>query len=107
MAQASRAIVRAGVMADIVDVGGGFPSVYPGMVPPDMADYVDSIHRGFAEMMVHEDHRAVVRARPGAGGRSLLDPDQGRAAQGRRALSERRQLRQRCSTRRTSSGPSR
>jgi ornithine decarboxylase len=55
MAQASRAIVRAGVMVDVVDVGGGFPSVYPGMIPPDMADYVDSIHRGFAEMTVHED----------------------------------------------------
>jgi ornithine decarboxylase len=55
MAQANRAIVRAGVMVDIVDVGGGFPSVYPGMIPPDMADYADSIHRGFAEMMVHED----------------------------------------------------
>ncbi len=54
MAQVSRALVRAGVFADVVDVGGGFPSVYPGMVPPDMADYVDSIHRGFAEMMVHE-----------------------------------------------------
>ena len=25
------------------------------MVPPDMADYIDSIERGFAEMMVHED----------------------------------------------------
>jgi ornithine decarboxylase len=35
-------------------VGGGFPSVYPGMIPPDLADYVDSIDRGFAEMMVHE-----------------------------------------------------
>ena len=55
MAQASRAIVRAGVMVDVVDVGGGFPSVYPGMIPPDMSDYVDSIHRGFAEMMVHEE----------------------------------------------------
>ena len=55
MAQASRAIVRAGVLVDIVDVGGGFPSVYPGMVPPDMADYLDSIDRGFAEMMVHEE----------------------------------------------------
>jgi len=54
MAQASRAIVRAGVMVDVVDVGGGFPSIYPGMVPPDMADYVDSIDRGFADMMVHE-----------------------------------------------------
>ena len=55
MAQASRAIVRAGVLVDIVDVGGGFPSVYPGMVPPEMADYMDSIQRGFAEMVVHED----------------------------------------------------
>jgi len=55
MAQANRAIVRAGVLVDIVDVGGGFPSVYPGMVPPDMADYLDSIDRGFAEMSVHEE----------------------------------------------------
>jgi ornithine decarboxylase len=54
MAQASRALVRAGVFADVVDVGGGFPSVYPGMIPPAMDDYMDSIHRGFAEMMVHE-----------------------------------------------------
>lgn len=55
MAQAQRAIIRAGVMVDVVDVGGGFPSVYPGMVPPDMSDYVDSVHRGFAEMSVHEE----------------------------------------------------
>lgn len=55
MAQASRAIVRAGVMVDVVDVGGGFPSVYPGMTPPQMADYADSIHRGFGEMMVGEE----------------------------------------------------
>jgi ornithine decarboxylase len=54
MAQASRALVRAGVFADVVDVGGGFPSIYPGMAPPALADYVDSIDRGFAEMMVHE-----------------------------------------------------
>ena len=54
MSQASRALVRAGVLADVVDVGGGFPSVYPGMTPPAMADYMDSIHRGFAEMRVHE-----------------------------------------------------
>jgi ornithine decarboxylase len=55
LAQANRAIVRAGVLVDVVDVGGGFPSVYPGMLPPDMADYLDSIERGFAEMSVHED----------------------------------------------------
>jgi len=54
MQQASRALVRAGVFADVVDVGGGFPSIYPGMTPPALADYMDSIDRGFAEMMVHE-----------------------------------------------------
>jgi ornithine decarboxylase len=54
MAQASRALVRAGVFADVVDVGGGFPSVYPGMIPPDLPEYVAAIERGFSEMMVHE-----------------------------------------------------
>ena len=54
MSAASRALVRAGVFADVVDVGGGFPSVYPGMTPPPLDDYADSIQRGFAEMMVHE-----------------------------------------------------
>ena len=55
MAQANRAIVRAGVVVDVVDVGGGFPSIYPGMAPPDIEDYVDSIRRGFADMVVTED----------------------------------------------------
>jgi ornithine decarboxylase len=54
MAQASRALVRAGVFADVVDVGGGFPSVYPGMVPPDLSEYIAAIDRGFNDMMVHE-----------------------------------------------------
>jgi ornithine decarboxylase len=54
MAQASRSLVRAGVFADVVDVGGGFPSVYPGMVPPNLGFFLDAIDRGFAEMMVHE-----------------------------------------------------
>jgi len=54
MAQASRALVRAGVFADVIDVGGGFPSVYPGMIPPDLSEYVAAIDRGFSEMMVHE-----------------------------------------------------
>ena len=54
MAQVGRAISRAGVIVDIVDVGGGFPSVYPGMVPPDMSEYADAIHRGFNEMPVSE-----------------------------------------------------
>jgi ornithine decarboxylase len=54
MAAASRALVRAGVFVDIVDVGGGFPSVYPGMVPPSLSEYMEIIDRGFQEMKVHE-----------------------------------------------------
>ncbi len=54
MSQVSRALVRAGVFADVVDVGGGFPSVYPGMSPPDLQAYMDAIHEGFEAMMVHE-----------------------------------------------------
>jgi ornithine decarboxylase len=54
MAQTGRALVRAGVFADVIDVGGGFPSVYPGMIPPDMADYIAAIDRGFNEMPVSE-----------------------------------------------------
>ncbi len=54
MAQTSRALSRAGVFADVVDVGGGFPSIYPGMHPAPLDDYIDAIHRGFAEMNVHE-----------------------------------------------------
>ena len=39
------AIVDAAVTVDIVDVGGGFPSIYPDMVPPPLEDYFASIHR--------------------------------------------------------------
>jgi ornithine decarboxylase len=55
MAQVSRSLVRAGVFADVVDVGGGFPSVYPGMVPPPLEDFVGAIDRAFEDMMVHEE----------------------------------------------------
>ena len=52
MAQVRAAIVGAGVTVDIVDVGGGFPSVYPGMVPPDLASYFEVIHRGFESLPI-------------------------------------------------------
>ena len=63
MAQVGRSISRAGVIVDIVDVGGGFPSVYPGMVPPDLQEYADAIHRGFAEMPV--THTTELWCEPG------------------------------------------
>jgi ornithine decarboxylase len=46
------AIVDAAVTVDIVDVGGGFPSVYPGMEPPPLEDYFGAIHRAAESLPV-------------------------------------------------------
>jgi ornithine decarboxylase len=58
-----RAIVRAGVVVDIVDVGGGFPAIYPGMTPPPMLDYIDVIKARFEQMFVAQN--AKLWAEPG------------------------------------------
>lgn len=55
MREASRLIAKAGVTVDIVNVGGGFPVLYPGLEPPPMADFVQAIRSGFEEMMVLEN----------------------------------------------------
>ncbi|WP_371393935.1 type III PLP-dependent enzyme [Glycocaulis abyssi] len=55
MMEASRLIARAGVTVDIVDVGGGFPSIYPGLTPPPLEDYVRAIEHAFEDMMVLEN----------------------------------------------------
>jgi ornithine decarboxylase len=52
MALASRVILKAAVTVDIVDVGGGFPSAYPGMSPPELSRFVDVIDECFEEMPV-------------------------------------------------------
>ena len=46
------AIVDAAVTVDIIDVGGGFPSVYPGMEPPALEAYFDAIYRGFESLPI-------------------------------------------------------
>jgi ornithine decarboxylase len=46
------AIVDASVTVDIIDVGGGFPSVYPGMQPPPLEDYFAVIHRAAESLPV-------------------------------------------------------
>lgn len=48
----SQHIVHAGVVADIIDVGGGFPSAYPGMEPPALSDYMDEIREVFDQIAV-------------------------------------------------------
>ncbi|MBR9827009.1 MAG: type III PLP-dependent enzyme [Alphaproteobacteria bacterium] len=55
MLEASRLIVQAGVTVDIVDVGGGFPCIYPGMTPPAMQRYIDAITDAFQDMLVLEN----------------------------------------------------
>jgi ornithine decarboxylase len=52
MERVRAAIVDASVTIDIVDVGGGFPSVYPGMEPPPLEDYFASIHRAAESLPV-------------------------------------------------------
>lgn len=46
------AIVDASVTVDIVDVGGGFPSLYPGMEAPPLEDYFGAIHRAAESLPV-------------------------------------------------------
>ena len=46
------AIVEAAVTVDVIDVGGGFPSSYPGMEPPPLQRYFDAIHRAFESLPV-------------------------------------------------------
>ncbi|ACT58519.1 type III PLP-dependent enzyme [Hirschia baltica] len=48
----SNTIVQAAVTVDIVDVGGGFPALYPGMQPPELQSYIDVINQVFEEMPV-------------------------------------------------------
>jgi ornithine decarboxylase len=52
MERVRAAIVEAAVTVDIVDVGGGFPSVYPGMEPPALEAYFDVISRAFESLPV-------------------------------------------------------
>ncbi len=46
------AIVDASVTVDIIDVGGGFPSIYPGMVPPPLEDFFGAIYRAAESLPV-------------------------------------------------------
>jgi ornithine decarboxylase len=52
MERVRHAIVEASVTVDIVDVGGGFPSSYPGMEPPPLENYFSVIHAGFEALPI-------------------------------------------------------
>jgi ornithine decarboxylase len=52
MERVRTAILDASVTVDIVDVGGGFPSSYPGMEPPPLGAYFAVIHAGFEALPI-------------------------------------------------------
>ncbi|MES2120971.1 MAG: type III PLP-dependent enzyme [Pseudomonadota bacterium] len=52
MTRVRGAIVDAGVVVDVVDVGGGFPSSYPGMEPPPLETYFAVIHQAFEDLPI-------------------------------------------------------
>lgn len=57
MSAVNKAVVSAGVLVDVVNVGGGFPAIYPGMNPPPMIKFIDDIKAGFQEMFVAQNCR--------------------------------------------------
>jgi len=52
MTRVREAIVDAAVTVDIVDVGGGFPSSYPGMEPPPLETYFAVIHQAYEALPI-------------------------------------------------------
>ena len=52
MGRVRDAIVDAAITVDIVDVGGGFPSTYPGMEPPPLEAYFEVIHSAFEALPI-------------------------------------------------------
>ena len=52
MERVRAAIVSASVTVDVIDVGGGFPSVYPDMEPPALEAYFGAIHQAFESLPV-------------------------------------------------------
>ncbi|MBI1363232.1 MAG: type III PLP-dependent enzyme [Proteobacteria bacterium] len=49
---AADVVMQAGVRLDVLDVGGGFPAAYPGMVPPPLGMFMDAIHTAVAARKV-------------------------------------------------------
>ena len=63
MERVRAAIVEAAVTVDVIDVGGGFPSRYPGMNPPPLERYFETIHRAFESLPI--SYSAELWAEPG------------------------------------------
>ncbi len=60
---AKQVIKASGVKIDSLDVGGGFPSIYPGMTPPDMTSFFEAIHEATRDLL--RQHKATLLCEPG------------------------------------------
>ena len=60
---AKQVVKQAAVKIDSFDVGGGFPSIYPGMTPPDMGSYFAAIHDATREIV--KAHGCELMCEPG------------------------------------------
>ncbi|RZV49553.1 MAG: type III PLP-dependent enzyme [Sphingomonadaceae bacterium] len=52
MERVRTAIIESSVTVDIIDVGGGFPSAYPGMEPPPLETFFEAIHEKFEDLPI-------------------------------------------------------
>lgn len=59
LAEVQGLIGKAGVVVDRVDVGGGFPSVYPNMQPAPLARFIAAIEEGVNRLPVRENVRMM------------------------------------------------
>ncbi|MBI1386483.1 MAG: type III PLP-dependent enzyme [Rhizobiales bacterium] len=59
LARVHQLIVRAGVVVDAIDVGGGFPSVYGEPRPAPLATFVSAIAQRFEALPVSRDCRLI------------------------------------------------
>ncbi len=59
IARVNKMIRKAGVMLDSLDVGGGFPAVYPGLVARPLGEYMQVIADAFEDTLTGEDCRLL------------------------------------------------
>jgi ornithine decarboxylase len=59
LAEVGRLIVKAGVVLDRLDVGGGFPSVYAGQAPAPLSAYIRAIADGLERLPVGDRCRLM------------------------------------------------
>ncbi len=92
--EVGKLIVKAGVVLDRLDVGGGFPSIYSELPrPAPLSAFMQAIARRRGQAADRQPLPADVRARPRAGGGGGVADRPGRCPARPRAVHQRRQLR--------------